>query len=199
MYNIEVMEWFYARGDMQRGPVSENDLADLIKNGIIAPETRVWAEGMEDWKPLAEVPELASRYLGKSGGAGAETGQGELVEKGEKGEGKPATETVPKLPGSVARGQGTMSGQIMPPSYTTQAITGLVLGALCCTPVAGLAVVALVHGSKVKHLFAAGDYAGAQEASDKAKKWWNFTALALIAAIVISVILVAISAFTGEP
>lgn len=87
----------------------------------------------------------------------------------------------------------------MPPSYTTQAIVALVLGALCCTPVAGLAVVALVHGSKVKHLFAAGDYAGAQEASDKAKKWCNITALALIAAIVIIGILFAIGAFTEQP
>jgi hypothetical protein len=190
------MEWFYARGDMQRGPVSEDELADLIKDGIIAPETRVWREGMEDWQPLAKVPEIADRYLGKSGGSGGESGPQELMEKGE---GEPATVDVPKLPESVMRGQSAMAGRGMPPAYTAQAITALVFGALCCTPVAGLAVVALVHGSKVKHLFAAGDYDGAQEASDKAKKWCNITALALIAAIVIFGILIIVSALTEEP
>lgn len=180
---------------MQRGPVSEDELADLIREGIIAPETRVWREGMEDWQPLAELPELAGRYLGGVGGPAATSGPQEPIETGEGG---PSAAKVPQLPESVMRGHGTASSGAMPPSYTAQAITALVFGLLCCTPIAGLAVVALIHGSKVKPFFAAGDYDGAQEASDKAKKWCNITALALIAAIVLYVILIVFGVFTDE-
>ena len=41
---------------MQRGPVSEDELGELIKDGIISAETRVWKEGMTDWYPVSEVP-----------------------------------------------------------------------------------------------------------------------------------------------
>ena len=76
------MEWFYARGDMQRGPVTEDELADLIKDGIISAETRVWKEGMDDWLPVSDVPELADHQLKEANGSDAKAeGQNEDVEK----------------------------------------------------------------------------------------------------------------------
>ena len=39
---------------------------------------------------------------------------------------------------------------------------------LCCLP---LGIDSIVHACKVSTLFVAGDHAGAQEASEKAKKW----------------------------
>ena len=72
----------------------------------------------------------------------------------------------------------------MPPDYTTQAIIGIVLGVMCCTPIAAPAVVAIFQGSKVKTLYAAGDYEGALEASGKAKRWCNITTIALAVAVI---------------
>jgi hypothetical protein len=47
-------EYYYHDGTEQRGPLSVSD----IKSLGLTPETWVWAEGFDDWKPLREVKEL---------------------------------------------------------------------------------------------------------------------------------------------
>jgi len=189
------MEWFYARGDMQRGPVSEDELRDLINNGIIAAETRVWREGMEDWLPVSQVSELADRFLKKAEESGAES-DGAV----ETREDSPASSASSSATDEVARrgsepvfGGGSLSSEPMPPDYTSQAITGLILSILCCTPIAGFAIAAIVQGSKVKNLYVQGDYEGALEASAKAKRWCNITTGALVAAVVLFVVYIVIA------
>ncbi|WOO42181.1 RDD family protein [Rubellicoccus peritrichatus] len=51
------MNWYYALNDQQIGPVSDSDFANLVANGTIQSETRVWREGMADWQPLSQVPD----------------------------------------------------------------------------------------------------------------------------------------------
>src|ERR1044071_1466942 len=46
------MNWFYALNNQQAGPVSEVQLDELLRSGKINQQTRVWREGMDDWKPL---------------------------------------------------------------------------------------------------------------------------------------------------
>lgn len=46
------MEWFYAEGGRQQGPVSEHDLGQLAASGVVTPETLVWHEGMGEWQPF---------------------------------------------------------------------------------------------------------------------------------------------------
>ncbi len=54
------MEWYYAgKDDEQIGPVSEEQVKELIKKGDITAATPVWNEGMEDWLPTKATP-LAS-------------------------------------------------------------------------------------------------------------------------------------------
>src|SRR5262245_8529735 len=48
----------YARNGRQYGPVSVPELQALLQNGRLAPTDLVWAEGMPEWKPAAEIPEL---------------------------------------------------------------------------------------------------------------------------------------------
>ena len=53
------MEWYYADGGQQAGPVSEQQLEELFRNGRILADTQVWRQGMEGWQPLRAVkPEL---------------------------------------------------------------------------------------------------------------------------------------------
>ena len=53
------MNWFYAEGSQQKGPVSDNDLAALLREGAIKPETLLWREGQPDWQPLSRLrPDL---------------------------------------------------------------------------------------------------------------------------------------------
>ena len=49
------MEWFYASGTDQKGPVEQVEFDRLVQAGVITPSTLVWREGMTDWKPYGEV------------------------------------------------------------------------------------------------------------------------------------------------
>jgi hypothetical protein len=51
--------WYYSKGTQQNGPVPMEDLVRLIGTGTVAPTDLVWREGMTDWLPAAQVPELA--------------------------------------------------------------------------------------------------------------------------------------------
>jgi hypothetical protein len=50
--------WYFADGDVQRGPITEAQLRALIGTGNLTPEDQVWKEGMEDWMPAGDVPGL---------------------------------------------------------------------------------------------------------------------------------------------
>lgn len=51
--------WYYSKGGQQNGPVSTDEIIRLFGTGSIGPRDLVWREGMVDWKPAGEVPELA--------------------------------------------------------------------------------------------------------------------------------------------
>lgn len=52
--------WYYSKGKQQNGPVPLEDLVRLVGTGAVTPTDLVWREGMTDWLPVAQVPELAS-------------------------------------------------------------------------------------------------------------------------------------------
>ena len=54
------MEWFYASGSDQKGPVEQVELDRLVQTGVITRSTLVWREGMTDWKPYDEVAGAAA-------------------------------------------------------------------------------------------------------------------------------------------
>jgi uncharacterized RDD family membrane protein YckC len=49
------MNWYYAEGGKQMGPVEESALDGLISAGIVRDDTLVWHEGMAAWQPHAVV------------------------------------------------------------------------------------------------------------------------------------------------
>src|SRR3954447_1595568 len=49
------MEWFYAEGTERRGPITETEFDELVRNGRIAMTTQVWREGWENWRPWGEA------------------------------------------------------------------------------------------------------------------------------------------------
>lgn len=61
------MNWFYALNNQQQGPITDEQLDQLIRGGVVRSDTLVWHEGMENWQPLdaaraavpkAELPPL---------------------------------------------------------------------------------------------------------------------------------------------
>lgn len=49
------MEWYYAVGDKQTGPVNDEEFKRLAAEGTIRPDTLVWRAGQDNWKPYREV------------------------------------------------------------------------------------------------------------------------------------------------
>ena len=54
--------WYYGNDGQRIGPVEENDFRAMIAQGRIGTQTPVWREGMVDWQPLGQLPELSSHY-----------------------------------------------------------------------------------------------------------------------------------------
>ena len=53
-------KWFVYLSDHHEGPFNAVELSQKQKNGSVTHQSYVWSEGMTDWKPLAEVNELAN-------------------------------------------------------------------------------------------------------------------------------------------
>ncbi len=67
--------WYISRDGFAKEPVTAGQIIDLCTSGSITDATLVWREGLSDWSPLGEVPELAqalrafSRHPSPSGAA----------------------------------------------------------------------------------------------------------------------------------
>lgn len=59
---FSVKTWHYAVGQEHNGPISEEELRDLIKRGQITKETLLWQEGMSTWVPAAELSEISASF-----------------------------------------------------------------------------------------------------------------------------------------
>ena len=53
-------KWYYGKDNSQHGPISENEIRNLLSTKQIDPNTIMWCEGMDNWRPLSEVPEFNS-------------------------------------------------------------------------------------------------------------------------------------------
>ncbi|XP_023328115.1 dnaJ homolog subfamily C member 13 [Eurytemora carolleeae] len=59
-------EWYYGNVDKERnGPVGFTEIKDLYKEGTVTAKTKVWAQGMEGWKLLHQVPQLKWSLVAK--------------------------------------------------------------------------------------------------------------------------------------
>jgi len=52
---MSAIEWYYAKGDQQKGPVSSAELKQLAQAGQIVPTDLVWREGMTEWVAASNV------------------------------------------------------------------------------------------------------------------------------------------------
>lgn len=52
--------WHVAIQDVPVGPMSRDELARKVDSGAVTASSLCWREGMDDWRPLGELPELAA-------------------------------------------------------------------------------------------------------------------------------------------
>src|SRR5262249_7238257 len=51
-------EWYYAKGNVQHGPVSVTEIKRMAAGGELAPSDLVWNEGLTDWTAAGSSKEL---------------------------------------------------------------------------------------------------------------------------------------------
>lgn len=165
------MDWYYASNGQQAGPVSQEQLAELFRNGTVKPFDLVWNETMTEWTPIGKVADFASY-------APAPAPAAPPAAATPPASSSPASSAAPYAAAAAAPNLAP-SGMAEPPTYLWQAI---VVTVLCCIP---LGIPAIIFSTKVKPAFLAGDHAAAAEASKKAKMW---CLIALIVGLVVNIL-----------
>lgn len=166
------MEWYYSNNGQQAGPVSQDQLAELFRNGTVKPFDLVWNETMTEWTPIGKVEAFAAFAPAPA-----------PVDAPPTLSAAPPLAAAPAAMAPASQGYAP-SGMTEPPTYLWQSIVVMLL---CCLP---LGIPALIFSTKVKPAFASGDYAAAMEASKKAKL---FCILALVIGLIVQVIYIGIN------
>jgi len=55
-------QWYAGIGGQQQGPFDRAALAEQVRGGVITPATLVWKQGLAQWVPAQQVPELADIF-----------------------------------------------------------------------------------------------------------------------------------------
>jgi hypothetical protein len=161
-------QWYYSGEGSQLGPVSEDELLGILNRGEIGGSSLVWHEGMADWIPLSQFPDLLARAT-----PGASMPAATLQ--------RPDISLPPRdMAGSVPLPQppayhGNYISPVIP-TYMWQSVVALVISAgmmmVICLPIGmPFAIVALVYASKVEGLRLQGRLMEAESASKSAKLW----------------------------
>lgn len=160
------MSWYYSKNGTQLGPVETEELLGKYKSGEVSSTDLVWKEGMSDWKQAGQLPELG--------------GSASMVS---------VPPSISESNVSLAQPSAMPSGQLQYiPNYLWQSIVATIL---CCMP---FGVVGIVFAAKVDGLVARGDLAGARAASQSAKTWTMVAVGCGLVAVVLWILLVALSA-----
>ena len=55
------MSWYYHKDDKQEGPITKEELDSLFETNVIAEDTLVWQEGMDDWAAYSAISESSEK------------------------------------------------------------------------------------------------------------------------------------------
>lgn len=172
--------WYYSKDNQQMGPVAEEQLKTLLRTSALSASSLVWKEGMADWKPVTEIPELAVALTTMPPRSG-------LV--------------IPPTPPS-ANPYSSPASQINR-TYGNQPMVGQAINGggilafaifstvMCCLPTG---VAGIVYAAQINSKLAMGDFLGAAE-SARLSKMWSWIGFGLVGAFFLFYLIV--GAITG--
>lgn len=176
------MDWYYASNGQQKGPVTQEELAELFRNETVKPFDLVWNESMTEWTPIGTVADFASvAPAAPAASAPPEESAPPLAASSQ--DAPPALSPSVAASGPGAYGSAPSGGD-EPPNYLWQSI---VVTVLCCIP---LGIPAIVFSTKVKPAYQSGDYAAALDASKKTKMW---CLIALVVGFILNLIVIGLN------
>lgn len=168
-------EWFYTKMGLQQGPVPKAVLLEKIRRADISESSLIWCEGMPDWLPVSQIPELQPNQPKEP-----------VADDDAPQVPPPPTLTIPVRQSSGAQHlpqppayDGVYTGPPIP-SYLAASIVGTVISSIlvlvcCLSPGLITGIVAIVYGSKVDGLKTQGQFFEASAASRNAKVWMMVT------------------------
>jgi TM2 domain-containing membrane protein YozV len=59
---VAVTEWYYIGHYGQLGPLTREQIEELVEGGVVSRETYVWHSGMSDWRPAGTVMDLEDAF-----------------------------------------------------------------------------------------------------------------------------------------
>ena len=174
----------------QRGPVE----AAMLASCGVDSNTMVWTEGMSNWQPAGEIPDLAFFIITaptpppfNSTSQQADGSQQQYgPEQYQQASGATGNASEPNTGQGYdpSVGQGMNNDMGMPPAMPDNNLVWAILSTIfCCLP---LGVVSIVYASRVNSLYMSRDYIGAQQAADNAKNWALYS---MLASVVVNVIM----------
>lgn len=152
------MKYYMAKNGQQSGPFEENE---LMINGL-TPDTLVWHEGMAQWLPASQLPELASLLQPEP----------PRMVFGEAQPPQPPTPNVWQQPQPQPQYAAPQQPASQPNISSAPAIVLIVLSVLCCTWIPAIfGILALTSANSANSLWAAGNFSAAQAKAADVKKW----------------------------
>ena len=191
-------QYYYVDGNnQQQGPI---DAAQLPSFGVTA-KTLVWCEGMANWQVAGEIPELASLFAAKQPEIPAQPQMqpGTPAQPQMQPQAQPQVQPQTMNINNFQQTQQPMNtqppfqqpnNQQMPPQPDNYLVWAILVTVLCCLP---LGVASIIYSVKVGSLYAQGDYNGAVDASQKAKKFAMIGGIGGLVFIIIYVIFMVIA------
>ena len=191
-------QYYYVDGNnQQQGPI---DAAQLPAFGVTT-KTLVWCEGMANWQAAGEIPELASFFAAKQPEIPAQPQMqpGTPAQPQMQQQAQPQVQPQPMNINNFQQTQQPMNSQPpfqqpnnqqMPPQPDNYLVWAILVTVLCCLP---LGVASIIYSVKVGSLYAQGDYNGAVDASQKAKKFAMIGGIGGLIFVVIYVIFMVIA------
>lgn len=182
-------KFYYTNGKDKFGPYTVGEL----KQFNLTVDTLVWSEGMGDWVPAGKVAELQSLFPFDP--PQIPTGADDpFQDKNAYNQGGYANQAG----GQGQQGYGapyTNPAQNMGPKPKNWLVESILVLLLCCWP---LAIPGLIQATKVDSKYNSGDYEGALEASEKAKKWVLASFIVGLVVVVIYAIVIASGALDSR-
>jgi hypothetical protein len=87
------MDWYYAEGNQQVGPLDGRQMGQLVQQGRILPDTLVWREGLPSWTAAKKVAPNLFQNMPQPPGGQAQASQPQAA-------GQPAAAPSPAGPGA---------------------------------------------------------------------------------------------------
>jgi hypothetical protein len=132
-------KYYYSDGIEKFGPFTIEELQGYD----IKSDTMMWAEGMEDWKPAGQMPQIAMLFDLSSP--------------------PPAMASAPSTRDLLD--DDMEDDRPMPKNYLVESI---LVTFFCCLP---LGIVGIINAAKVETAYRTEGYRAAKKASDEALKW----------------------------